>query len=84
VQPQNSTSNRTIPVTYCVTYTLNKKHICFNKEYGMYEDSCLVYAFSDTYLNNLEKDLTRFKCEVHSFHYDAVRNLCMEIADKVQ
>ncbi|XP_018019044.1 uncharacterized protein LOC108675535 [Hyalella azteca] len=51
----------------CVNGLYGSKYVCFNPEYRMNEDPCLVYAFSHPTENQFEKDMELFSCQVHSF-----------------
>ncbi|XP_018015872.1 uncharacterized protein LOC108672677 [Hyalella azteca] len=51
----------------CTDDLYGSKYVCFNPEYKMNEDPCLVYAFSEPTDNQFEKDMELFSCEVHSF-----------------
>ncbi|CAL4109865.1 unnamed protein product [Meganyctiphanes norvegica] len=48
------------------------KFMCFNEEYEMTADPCLVYSFSKDMDDQFERDMNMFSCEVHAFDHEKV------------
>ena len=46
--------------------------MCFNKEYEMNKDPCLIYSFARDIDSQFERDMHMFSCEVHSFDHRKV------------
>ncbi|KAG7175425.1 uncharacterized protein LOC121858451 [Homarus americanus] len=58
--------------TQCVDEVRKTKYICFNEEYKMTHDPCLVYSFGKDVDNQFERDMQMFSCEVHAFDHERV------------
>lgn len=56
----------------CSDEVRKSKYICFNEEYQMTSDPCLVYSFGKDMDNQFERDMDLFSCEVHAFDPDRV------------
>ncbi|XP_042872686.1 uncharacterized protein LOC122253541 [Penaeus japonicus] len=51
----------------CADEVRKSKYICFNEEYKMTHDPCLIYSFDQDADTQFEQDMNMFSCEVHSF-----------------
>ncbi|XP_069949553.1 uncharacterized protein [Cherax quadricarinatus] len=56
----------------CTDEVRKTKYICFNEEYNMTHDPCLVYSFGKDVDNQFERDMELFSCEVHAFDHEKV------------
>nr|XP_053642196.1 uncharacterized protein LOC128695545 [Cherax quadricarinatus] len=56
----------------CADEVRKTKYICFNEEYEMTHDPCLVYSFGKDEDNQFERDMQMFSCEVHAFDHKKV------------
>lgn len=56
----------------CVDEVRKTKYICFNEEYEMTHDPCLVYSFGKDIDSQFERDMNMFSCEVHAFDDERV------------
>lgn len=56
----------------CTDEVRKTKYICFNEEYEMTLDPCLVYSFAKDADNQFERDMQMFSCEVHAFDHERV------------
>ncbi|KAK3856568.1 hypothetical protein Pcinc_037117 [Petrolisthes cinctipes] len=56
----------------CSDEVRKSKYICFNEEYKMTHDPCLVYSFTKDMDNQFERDMQLFSCEVHAFDHEKV------------
>lgn len=57
----------------CADEVRKTKYICFNEEYEMTHDPCLVYSFGKDIDSQFERDMQLFSCEVHAFDPEKVR-----------
>ncbi|XP_076043897.1 uncharacterized protein LOC143026981 [Oratosquilla oratoria] len=53
----------------CMDEVRKTKYICFNDEYEMAKDPCLVYSFGMDGDSQFERDMHMFSCEVHAFDH---------------
>lgn len=56
----------------CADEVRKTKYICFNEEYEMTHDPCLVYSFGKDVDSQFERDMNMFSCEVHAFDHEKV------------
>ncbi|XP_063873668.1 uncharacterized protein LOC135107579 isoform X1 [Scylla paramamosain] len=56
----------------CADEVRKAKYICFNEEYEMTHDPCLVYSFDKDADSQFERDMQLFSCEVHAFDPERV------------
>ncbi|XP_066947005.1 uncharacterized protein [Macrobrachium rosenbergii] len=57
----------------CADEVRKSKYACFNDEYKMTHDPCLIYSFDKDYDNQFERDMDMFSCEVHAFDINKVK-----------
>lgn len=51
----------------CADEIRKSKYACFNEEYKMTHDPCLIYSFDKDDDNQFERDMDMFSCEIHAF-----------------
>ncbi|XP_037801393.1 uncharacterized protein LOC119596297 [Penaeus monodon] len=58
----------------CADEVRKSKYICFNDEYKMTHDPCVIYSFDQDADSQFERDMDMFSCEVHSFDLEKVKH----------
>ena len=58
----------------CLDEIRKSKFICFNEEYEMVKDPCLIYSFTKDEDQQFERDMHMFSCPTHVFDAKQVRS----------